>query len=101
MKRRRKPAKYAMYHEGRVHLCSRMCSTCIFLPGNKMFLEPGRVEEMVAASLKNDSGICCHATIGTEHPAVCKGFLDRHHTIPIRLAQVMGLTAEVDPRKYE
>lgn len=99
--KRRKPARHAAYHDGYVHLCERMCSTCIFLPGNHMLLQPGRVEQMVAASLENDSGIICHATIGTEHPAVCKGFLDRHHTLPIRLAQFLKRTRLVDPRKYE
>jgi hypothetical protein len=97
--RNRKPARAAAFHDGAVHLCARMCSTCIFLPGNLMDLEPGRVKQMVADSLRKDSAIICHATLGTDHPAVCRGFFDRHSrdVFPLRLAVMLERLRMIEP----
>lgn len=64
-----------------------------------MDLEPGRVEQMVADSLRKDSAIICHATLGTDHPAVCRGFFDRHSrdVLPLRLAVMLERLSPVDP----
>lgn len=78
---------------GKVHVLSEMCSTCIFRPGNKMQLRPGRVAEMVKDARRNESAITCHSTLYQEgvDNAVCRGFFDRHKTQPLQVAERLGL----------
>jgi len=59
---------------GTVRLCDDLCTTCIFHPGNRMSLEPGRVREMLAEAVANEGHIVCHKTLGTAEPAICGGF---------------------------
>lgn len=73
-----------------------MCATCIFRPGNLMHLRAGRVREMIDDALAHDSAIVCHSTLDADH-AVCRGFFDRHQTLPLRLAVVTERIREVDP----
>lgn len=70
-----------------VRVCARECSTCIFLPGNVMHLERGRVRRMVDAALKDDSAIVCHKTLDGAR-AICRGYFNRHpgDTVMTRLA---------------
>jgi hypothetical protein len=76
-----------VYRDGKVHVRARMCATCIFHPGNRMDLQPGRVEGMVRQALRQDSQIPCHDTLDGPQ-AVCRGFWDRHKldVFPLRLA---------------
>jgi hypothetical protein len=73
-------------------ICSEMCSTCVFRPGNLMQLQPGRLRGMVNDSLANDSGIPCHKTLDGRR-ALCRGFWDRHQrdTLMCRLGAVYGV----------
>lgn len=96
------------YRDGKIHVLSEMCSTCIFRPGNLMALQSGRVRGMVDAAVKDDSAITCHSTspaaarfYGPAEPAVCRGFFDRHSTVPLRLARVMDCIEYDDPPKKE
>lgn len=84
------PKNEGPYRDGRIHVCNTMCKTCIFRPGNLMRLEPGRVEQMVADATREESCIPCHNTLDGQQ-AICRGFYDRHATVPVRLAQLMGL----------
>lgn len=81
------------YRDGKVHVLSEMCETCIFRPKNLMSLRSGRVRGMIDSALENDSCITCHSTIYRDdvEPSICRGFFDRHKTLPIRLALTMGL----------
>ena len=88
------------FFDGKVHVHSRMCSTCIFRPGNLMHLEPGRVEDMVCEATRNDSCIPCHQTLDGKQ-AVCRGFFDKHATSPLQVAERMGFVEFVDPPKKE
>lgn len=82
------------YRQGKVHVMRRMCPTCVFRPGNKMHLEEGRVEEMVAEATAEDSAIICHSTLDSDN-AVCRGFFDRHSTPTLQIADRLGAIAEV------
>jgi hypothetical protein len=59
-----------------------LCESCIFRPGNKMYLQPGRVKEMVEETRQDPFGhIPCHDTLPYSSPpqskaAVCKGWWD-------------------------
>lgn len=70
----RKP-RNLIYREGKVHVLAEKCETCIFRPGNRMDLRPGRVREMIAAARRDESAIVCHSTLG-KRAAVCRGFYD-------------------------
>ena len=57
------------------------CKTCVFWPGNRMHLSPGRLAEMVREATANESHITCHDTLlysykTRSRPAVCKGYFD-------------------------
>ena len=80
-----------------LRVCTEMCSTCVFRPGNQMQLNPGRLRGMVDESLANDSFIPCHKTLDGER-AVCRGFYDRHQhdSFGCRLGTVLGVIL-VDP----
>ena len=44
------------YNNGKVHVCEKKCSTCIFRPGNLMNLNPGRAKEMLDETILNGEG---------------------------------------------
>jgi hypothetical protein len=83
-----------------LRVCSRLCSTCIFRPGNLMQLNAGRLRDMIDGSLAADSAIPCHKTIWERDgaPAVCRGFYDRYRadTVMLRLGELYGVV-EIDP----
>lgn len=62
-----------------------MCETCIFRPGNRMHLRPGRLADMIRSAMRADSFIVCHTTLpgmpgnpdGRGPSAACRGFRDR------------------------
>lgn len=80
------------FRDGLVHVLDGKCATCIFRPGNRMRLKPGRVAEMIRNARAKDTAITCHETYNRD-PAVCRGFWDtqRGHIWPLRLAQHLGL----------
>ena len=84
------PKKDGPYRDGRIYVCETLCSTCIFRKGNLMNLEKGRVKQMVTDSTKAESCIPCHKTLDGKQ-SVCRGFFNKHKTLPIRLALSMGL----------
>jgi hypothetical protein len=92
--------KTNVYRGGKVHVCARMCSTCIFRPGNLMRLPEGRVEGMVASAVKSEGVIPCHHTTYGGHPdgeAVCRGFYDLRATATLRLAAALRVIARQEP----
>lgn len=78
-----------VFRDGKVHVMSAMCATCIFRPGNLMKLERGRVAEMVKEAKSKDSTIVCHSTLDGPN-AACRGFFDRHATQPLQVAERLG-----------
>lgn len=93
------PVGKPVYFDGKVHVQSEKCVTCIFRPGNLMNLEPGRVKEMVDGAVAGSSVIPCHKTTygQTEQEATCRGYYDAHaERVPtLRLARAMGIIEEV------
>lgn len=79
-----------VYRDGKVHVLSAMCSTCIFRPGNLMQLREGRVDQMVRDATRNQSCIPCHSTLSGKQ-SVCYGFFKLHATAPLQIAERMGL----------
>ncbi|MEU1840251.1 hypothetical protein [Micromonospora chersina] len=87
---------------GKSRLLSRQCDTCVFAPGNRMRLTPGRLHDLVAEARARQSFIICHSTLPhymhpEVKPAICRGFADRYDTQALQLiARLFGFV-EVDP----
>jgi hypothetical protein len=87
---------------GKTRLLAAMCTTCVFRPGNKMDLAPGRLRDLINESLARESYIVCHSTLpgmapDGVPPAICRGFADRYHTQSLHLiARLFGFV-EIDP----
>lgn len=82
---------------------SEKCNTCIYRPGNLMYLHKGRREQMERDSNDNGSWIVCHSTlpaagqpVGTQ--AICRGFWDvnKFNSLGCRLALLFGGPVEVE-----
>lgn len=63
------------------------CDTCIFHPGNRMNLRPGRLADMVRGVVEEGSHIPCHDTLlyaspTRQRPAVCRGMFDHPRAGP-------------------
>lgn len=86
------------YRDGFVHVCDRMCDTCIFRPGNRMMLDDGRVDGMVDEANANGSAIICHSTLYGDN-AVCRGFFELHKTPILQVAERLGVLKFVSPEK--
>lgn len=89
-------------------LLSRQCDTCVFRPGNRMDLRPGRLRDLVRNNLAAGAFLICHDTLPYgPHPdadqAMCRGYWDRYRA-RTALGQVMDRLSggqqwwvEVDP----
>lgn len=88
------------FRDGKVFVCEKKCSTCIFRPGNLMHLQEGRVEQMSADAIANNSGIVCHKTLDGDR-SICRGFWDVHgdKVWVFRLAQHLKILAFDNPDK--
>lgn len=90
------------YRDGKVHVLSEKCSTCVFRPGNLMTLPPGRMKELVETNRENDVAFACHQTImypTRDDAAICRGYFDRFkdEVTPLILAQALDVVVEQDP----
>nr|WP_319461444.1 hypothetical protein [Micromonospora sp. RTP1Z1] len=87
---------------GKSRLLSRQCDTCVFAPGNKMHLTPGRLRDFAAEARRRESFIVCHSTLPhykhpDAKPAICRGFADRYQTQALQLIERLFGFVEVDP----
>lgn len=83
---------------GTLRVCEDLCSTCIFHPGNRMRLKPGRVKGMLDDATTTEGHIVCHKTLGTDEPAICAGYerhpVGRMRSLALRLARAGVLTVK-------
>jgi hypothetical protein len=80
------------------------CATCLFRPGNRMRLEPGRLAEIVEHNRSVGAALICHHTLSYgDHPemgeTVCRGFYDayRDEVAVIQIVERLGGFVLVDP----
>lgn len=87
-------------------LFSRRCDTCIFHPGNRMSLNPGRLKDVVQENKKTGAMLTCHKTTYGQHPEIgetmCRGYFDAHaatSAVPQIMERLFGPDwyEEVDP----
>lgn len=75
------PAPFNVWRDGKVHVASAECSTCIFRPAARSV--PGhRVAELIRQVRRGGAGssIICHSTCyspGRDEHAICRGWYDR------------------------
>lgn len=93
-----------VYRDGKVHVMSERCSTCVFRPGNKMHLPPGRFKQLVEVNRENDTAFACHQTLdygGYDVPgaAVCRGYFDAYkdEITPLMMARALDVIEEQEP----
>lgn len=100
------PSKHNIYRDGKVHLLSEMCGTCIFNPHTRP-VSGARVAGMVRDTMEEGEGatVVCHSTLynadgkeDQEH-AICRGWYDRMagRDNVLRLAAAMNVIEEVPP----
>lgn len=93
---------------GQVRVMARRCETCVFHPGNRADLAPGRLRTLIAEAAAAQGHIVCHDTLpgtGSElPPAICRGFADHpqgSRSLALRLGLALGtleLVGEDPPR---
>ncbi len=96
--------KTNVFRGGKVHVCARMCETCIFRPGNLMRLPEGLVESLTKEALKIDGCVPCHHTMHGQHEdgeAVCRGFYELCESVPLRLAAALRVIEWQEPETKE
>ena len=93
-----------MSGNGKPLLYRDRCSTCVFRPGNLMWLAPGRLRDLVEQNRKTGSMLICHHTTFGQAPreVMCRGFWDAYaqeSTVPQVMERMFGPDwyEEVDP----
>lgn len=93
------------YRDGRIHVLSTKCSTCVFRPGNLMHLKPGRLGDLVEGNRARDTAFACHQTLYVkgQDEAICRGYDDAYwqQVTSLRLATLMDLVTWASPTPKE
>lgn len=97
-------AKHNVFRDGRVHVLSEECATCIFKPATRPVLG-ARVAEMVRDTMAEDGAtVVCHSTLFESDPseqenAICRGWFDRFadKDAIMRRARAFDIITEVPP----
>lgn len=93
------------YRNGKIHVLSERCSTCVFRPGNLMKLNDGRLQGLIESNRSEDTAFACHQTLYGQAPAesICRGYFDAYgdEITPLRMGKMFGIIEEVDPPKKE
>lgn len=95
-------SEHNVYRDGKVHVLSRECATCIFKPKTRP-VDGQRVAGMVRDT-KDEPGatVICHSTLYRGEPeehAICRGWFDRlgDRDPILRVAADLGVMAEQEP----
>ena len=97
-------SKSNIYRDGKIHLLSEECATCIFKPATRP-VNGARVAGMVKDTMHTEGAtVVCHSTLYPpegvpEENAICRGWYDRlaERDPILRLAAAMHVIAEVPP----
>lgn len=91
-----------VYRDGKVHVLSAECATCIFNPGTRP-VDGQRVAGMVRDTQSTDGAtVVCHSTLyksrGRKH-AICRGWYDRlgQRDGILQVAERLGFIEEQEP----
>lgn len=93
--------EHNVYRDGKVHVLSEECATCIFRPHERP-VDGARVAGMVRDT-KDEPGstVVCHKTLyrDIDEHAICRGWFDRlaDRDPILRMAAAMGVIVEQTP----
>ncbi len=96
--------RFNVFRDGKVHVLSRECATCIFNPATRP-VEGSRVAGLVRDTMDTDgSTVVCHSTIYKDDErkhAVCRGWLDRlgQRDGLLQVAERLGIIEEQEPNE--
>lgn len=91
-----------VFRDGKVHVLSEECATCIFNPATRP-VEGKRVAELVRDTMSEDgSTVVCHSTLYKDNErkhAVCRGWYDRLGSRDglLQVAERLGIIEEQEP----
>ena len=96
--------RHNVYRDGKVHLLSEKCATCIFKPHERP-VSGARVAGMVRDTMDTDGAtVVCHHTLyqkegDPQENAICRGWYDRlgDRDSLLQVAERMGIIKEVPP----
>lgn len=93
------------YRDGKIHLLSEKCATCIFNPHTRP-VDGARVAGMVRDTMDAEGAtVVCHHTLYNEKQenAICRGWYDRFadRDNVLQLAKAMNVIEEVPPPDKE
>lgn len=87
-----------------IRVLARRCDTCVFNPGNRMHLMPGRLASLVQQIRARRSHLICHSTLPgiSKEPiqaAICRGYADAYgdEVRVLQLGRAMDFVEEVEP----
>lgn len=82
---RKRKRHFNVFRDDKIHVCAKLCDTCIFKPDS-----PLRDVSIIAEAVKDNTAVICHSTLDKPNQSVCRGFFEKHHTLPLALARMMG-----------
>lgn len=94
-------SQHEVYRNGKVHVLSAECATCIFRPATRP-VDGARVAGMVRETMDEPGAtVVCHSTLYRDdvRHAICRGWYDRlgDRDPILRMAVAMGVIEEQDP----
>lgn len=104
----RDPSWGQPYRNGKVHVMSEQCSTCVFRPGNLMHLSPGRLKGMAEHVQETGVPFACHQTLSYasaeyqahyDGEALCAGAVENYgdQSVVMRMAHAHNVIEHVEP----
>lgn len=96
MSRRKKP--FNAFRNGKIHVCARMCATCIYRPDGLHTIGETDIVKRAAVA---DTAVICHSTLDTAAHAVCRGFYEHDATVTLHVAKAIGAIAWQEPQEKE
>jgi len=81
--------------ESGVRVMAERCPTCIFRPGNKMSLRPGRLRSMIEECRQKEGNVVCHETLELPRQAICRGSFEAYQPPLVQVAGRLGYLVEV------
>ena len=90
-----------------VQVFASQCDTCVFHPGNRMYLKEGRLADIVRSNLATGTALICHKTLPYgDHPeigqTVCSGWFTRYgsRTASLQIVERLAERSGVEPFDY-
>lgn len=84
------------------YVMPEMCDTCIFRPGNKMDLRPGRLLDLTSECDRKDTNVVCHKSASLmgelDDDYFCRGSVDRR---PGQMARIIFRLEHFEKKRLE